>query len=262
MKYLLLLTLVFFGACANNDNIEKKNNEPLSKEQQLKKDIIQYPDSTLLTETLVQYYREAGNYSLAITVINNAIKKDSINPRLWDIKATLDIENNDTTASIQSFEKAIAIFPNPQYLISVGALYAQTKNAKALQIADALLIATKANAQKEAYFIKGLYYSYTNEKRKAISFFDKCLSISYTYMDAYIEKALALYDLLKYNEALTVLDKAVSLQNNFEEGHYYRGQCLEKLNRPLEAIEAYQIALSYDSDYMEAKEALARLKIQ
>lgn len=262
MKYLSLLIVIFFAACTNNDSTPKKNDQALTQEQQLKNAITQFPDSALLTENLIQYYREAGNYGQAISVINNAIKKDSSNARLWDIKATLDIENNDTLASIQSFEKAIAFYPDPKYIISLGTLYAQTKNASALQMADALLLATKANADKEAYFIKGLYYSFTNNKQKAISFFDKCLSLSYTYMDAYIEKALALYDLAKYTEALAVLDKALTLQNNFEEGYYFRGRCLEKLSRPMEAVEAYQMALSYDPQYVEAKEALAKLGVK
>jgi tetratricopeptide (TPR) repeat protein len=115
---------------------------------------------------------------------------------------------------------------------------------------------------KEENFIKGLYYSYSNQKLKAISYFDTCLFIRYTYMDAYIEKALALYDLEKYTDALTVLDKALTLQNNFEEGYYYRGKCLEKLNRRFEAIEAYQMALAFSPDYVEAKEALSRLGVK
>ena len=78
-------------------------------------------------------------------------------------------------------------------------------------------------------------------------------------MEAYREKAIALYDLGKYKEALAVLDKAVTLQNGFDEGYYYKGRCFEKLNKIPEAIEMYERALMYDKDYVEAKEALAKL---
>ena len=67
---------------------------------------------------------------------------------------------------------------------------------------------------------------------------------------------------IQSTEALAVLDKALTLQNNFEEGYYFRGRCLEKLNRPMEAVEAYQMALSYDPQYVEAKEALAKLGVK
>ncbi|MEO6539100.1 MAG: tetratricopeptide repeat protein [Ferruginibacter sp.] len=260
IKYLSSLLIYIFISCNNDDNVSKSTSETLSQEQQLKNNIARYPDSALLTESLVQYYRESGNYPQALAIINTSIKKESNNPRLWDIKATLEIENADTSASIHSFEKAIEIYPDPQYIISLGALYAQTKNPNALQMADALLIGNKAQADKEAYFIKGLYYTYAKNKEKAITFFDKCISLNYTYMDAYLEKALALYDLNKFTAALAVLDKALTLQNSFDAGYYYRGKCLEKLNRPQEAAEAYKSALMYDPEYTDAKNALANLQ--
>lgn len=262
MKYLIFLGCLFFIGCNNNDNTATDKYDSLSREQLLKNDIANHPDSALLTENLVQYYREAGEYNKALEVVNIALKKESGNPRWWDIKGTLDLENNDTLGSIHSFEKAASIYPDPQYLIHLGILYAQTRDSNSLRLADSLLANPKADAAKEANFIKGLYYSYTNQKLIAISYFDKCLSISYTYMDAYIEKALALYDLEKYADALAVLDKAVTLQNNFEEGYYYRGKCLEKLNRRFEAIEAYEMALAFSPDYIEAKEALTRLGVK
>ena len=81
-------------------------------------------------------------------------------------------------------------------------------------------------------------------------------------MDAYREKAIALYDLGNYEEALQVLEKAIKLRNNFDEGYYYKGRCLEKLNRTPEAIDAYQMALMFDTAYIEAKDALGKLGIK
>ena len=112
---------------------------------------------------------------------------------------------------------------------------------------------------KDANYISGLYYTYKNEKEKAIVYFDKCLNLQFSFMDAYREKAIALYDLGKYDSSLAVLDKALTLQNSFEEGYYYSGRCLEKLNRKEEAIQSYRNALVYDPEYTEAKDALNRL---
>ncbi len=263
IKFSCWIVLSILLGCNNSDNIASVSpgTDTLSREQLLKNDLKQYPDSTLLVENLVQYYREAGNYDGAIATINDRLKLDSNNSRLWDIKATLHFEDTDTAGAVNAFEKAVEISADPQYLISLGTIYAETKNPNALLVSDALL-ESKAKAEKEAWFIKGLYYSYIKEKAKAISYFDKSLAVSYTYMSAYTEKALALYDLGKYTDALAVLDKAVTLQNNFDEGHYYRGRCLEKLNKPMEAINAYQMALQYDPQYTEAKDALSRLGVK
>ena len=185
-----------------------------------------------------------------------------MNDRLLDIKATLHFENGDTINAIKAFEKAITINPQPEYIISLGSLYAQTKNPLALALADALLQAPKANAQKQALFIKGLYYSYTGDKIKALSFFDNCLSIDYRDILAYREKAICLYDLNRYAEALDFLKKAVAVQNTFDEGYYWMGRCYEKLNKRKEAVDSYQFALQIDPDYLEAKDALGRMGIK
>jgi tetratricopeptide (TPR) repeat protein len=191
------------------------------------------------------------------------LAKESTHPDLWDLKSIVAAEKGDTALAIKSLENAIGILPDVQYIISLGALYAETNNPLALDMADALIIGSKAKAEKEAYFIKGLYYSYKNEKEKAIPFFDKSIATSYTFMSAWLEKGLALYDLKKYREAAEVLEKAISIQNSFDKGYYYLGQCYEKLNRTEEAIQAYQMALYYsNNNYAEASDALGRLGIK
>ncbi|MBA2249622.1 MAG: tetratricopeptide repeat protein [Chitinophagaceae bacterium] len=221
-----------------------------------------YPDSLALTEKLIEYYRDKGSYDSAINITDIELKKDSMNAEFWDIKATLHFENEDTSGAIRALETAISIYPLPEYIISLGSLYAETKNQKALVMADALLNADKAKAAREAIFIKGLYYSYTGDKKKAISLFDSCIHRDYTYMFAYREKAIALYDLSKYEDALQVLAKAVTVQNNFDEGYYWMGKCYQKLNRKNEAIQSYQTALLYDKDFGEAIDSLKKLGVR
>ena len=265
MKQLVffITVLSFFVACNSNDNGQiSKTADIDTREKSMKDDIEKFPDSIVLKENLVQYYRENGSLELAIGVINHAIQKDSNNPRLWDIKATLHFEDEDTLNAINAFEKAIDIYPDPSFIMSVGSLYAQTKNSRALAMADALMAGSNANTAKEAIFIKGLYYNYMGDKKKAITFFDNCLAIDYTFMFAYREKGIALFDLGKFEDALAVFDKAVTLQNNFEEGYYWMGRCFEKLFRQNDAIESYRTALAYDPLFIEAKEALARLGAQ
>lgn len=262
MKKILIPALAAALLLACNNKEEKQADTqapPAGKEQALKNSIATFPDSLLLREQLVQYYRDNGQYDKALASTNEALQKDSLNARLWDIKAVLHFENGDTLNAIQAFENAVSILPEPEYLMSLGSLYAQTKNARALLVADLLARPKNGNTAKEALFIKGLYYNYAGHKGKAIALFDQCLAIDYTFMFGYREKAIALYDQGKYADAVKVLDKAVTLQNNFDEGYYWRGRCLEKLNKPADAAEEYRTALMYSPDFVEAKDALARL---
>ena len=256
--FLFCAALIILYAC-NNAATEKRSATLPAAEILLRDAIAKYPDSVVLKENLIQYFRENSNYSEAIAETDIAIKKDTTNPRLWDMKAILHLENSDTLNSIKAFERAIAIEPQPTYLLSLGTLYAQTRNKSALNLADELLTAPKANASKEAFFIKGLYFSATNDKQQAISFFDKCLALDFMNVPAYKEKATSLYNLGKYKDAIHTLEKAVAIQSTFDEGFYWLGRCYEKINQPKDAAEYYKLALQIDPDYAEAKDALLHL---
>jgi len=265
MKQILisLSIIYFFAAC--NDAVKEQPVTQLqipAQEKEMKDAIAQYPDSMLLRKNLIQYYQDNGTFDLALAELNKGLQKDSNDAGLWDNKASLYIFQDDTLNAIKAYEKAIELFPDPEYIMSVGLLYAFTKNKTAIVMADALLIGKNARAEKEALLIKGIYFSEINEKQKAITFFDDCLEMNYTYMPAYLQKGITLYDMGKYEDAIKVLNKAVTLQNKFDEGYYWLGRCFEKLNKPNDAIENYRTALLYNPDYVEAKDALAKLGVK
>ena len=262
MRLVLIGFLILLLASCKEDK-NTSTTIPSNNEEQVMKDLIkQYPDSFSLIQNLTSYYLSKQNFDGAISLLDNTIKKDTANPFLWDMQAIVYAEKGDTSKAIKCFENAIDIFPKPEFIISLGSLFAQSQNPKALEIADALIQGNKAKAEKEAYFIKGLYYSLHNEKEKAIPFFDKSIAISYTFMDPYMEKGVALMSLNKIKEATDVFEKAVTIQNNYAEGYYQLGRCYEKLNRQQDAIDAYNTALIRDPSYIEAKEAMGRLGVR
>ncbi|HEY5370363.1 MAG TPA: tetratricopeptide repeat protein [Hanamia sp.] len=256
---LLIILLMSFASCHSNDvNPQHVNLDPGSVVS-IKQTIEEYPDSAILKDRLIEAYRNEGRYDSAIAVADRELAKDSGSAYLWNIKATLYFENNDTLNAINSLKNAIEIYPLPEYLVALGTVYAEIKNNKALLIANKLLQDNKVKFGKDAYFIKGLYYNYANDPQKAIVNLDSCLYMDFTYMYAYREKAIALYNQAKYKDALKVLKRSVTIQNNFDEGYYWMGQCYEKLNQKDDAIQSYQNALLYDKNYTEARDALNKL---
>ena len=247
-------------SCNTTPDSKVKPGFSVNSKESLKNAIKEYPDSLLLIQDLIEAYRDEGSYDSALALTDNQIKKDSNNAYLWNMKATLHFENDDTIDAINSLEHAVDIYPMPEYLVALGTIYAEVKNPKSLIIADGLLKANRVKSGADAMFVKGLYYSYINDKIKAINYFDSSLHMDFTYMFSYREKAIALYDLGKYQEALDVLKRAVTVQNNFDEGYYWMGRCFEKLNRKDDAIQSYQTALLYDKDFIEAREALNKLQ--
>lgn len=259
--YSFFLCLFFLGSCKSGDKeIRHQFSADPNSIESIKNAIKENPDSLMLKENLIEAYRNAGYYDSAISVANQELQKDSGSAYLWNIKASLYFENNDTLNAIKSLQHAIDIYPLPDYLVALGTVYAEIKNKNSLAIADELLHSNKTKWGKDAYFIKGLYYNYMNDPTKAIQNLDSCLHLDFTYMYAYREKAIALYSETKYEEAIKVLTRAVTIQNNFDEGYFWLGKCYEKLNKKDEAIESYQNALLYDKNYIEAREALDRIE--
>jgi tetratricopeptide (TPR) repeat protein len=262
-KFIFFIAVPLILSSCNSDKKEIKHHPVNSNSiELLKADIKKYPDSLMLIQNLIEEYRNENYYDSAILVTDQEIAKDSNNAYLWNIKATLFFENRDTLKAIDALEKAIEVFPLPEYLVALGTIYAEIRSKNALMIADELLERNRMKSAKDAWFIKGLYYNYINEPKNAIPFLDSCLSTDYTYMYAYREKAIALYNLSKYKDAIDVLKRAVTIQNNFDEGYFWLGKCYEKLGQKEDAIESYQNALLYDKDYVEAREALNKLGIK
>lgn len=262
---LIFLVIIFFFSCnENKENIKPISNNLINDNEEvaLKDAVLKNPDSAIFMKNLIFFYLGKENYDAALSTINNALQKDSTNAYLWDLKSIAAAEKADTITSIKALEKAIDILPLPDYIISLGNLYAMTGNAKAIEMADALLMSEKANAAKEAFYIKGLYYRYKNQPLQSIPFFDKAIVTDYNFILAYLEKGLALYDLKRYRESANIFETSVKVQNQFDQGYYYLGQCYEKLNMIQEAIEVYEMALQLDPDYIEAKDALGKLGVK
>ncbi len=257
--WLILTSLViFFSACKTQDK-KPEEKSYLAPKEELKREIELYPDSLMLVQSLIELYRHEGAYDSAIALTNVQIAKDSGNAYLWNMKATLNFENEDTANAIKSLEFAVDLYPLPEYLAALGTVYAEVKDPKALIIADDLLKTNRMKYGKDAFFIKGLFFNFSGNRLKAISFFDSTLRMDFTYMFAYREKAIALYELGKYEAALITLKRAVTIQNSFDEGYYWMGKCYEKMNMKDEAIQSYQNALLYDKDFEEARDALEKL---
>lgn len=259
--YFLTAFIFFFVSCTSKVKEVKHVNDPNSIEA-IKNAIKEFPDSLILKQNLIEAYRNEGEYDSAIAVADHELAKDSGSAYLWNIKATLYFENNDTLKAINSLQHAIDIYPLPEYLVALGTVFAEIKNENSLKIADDLIRNNKEKHGKDAYFIKGLYYNYISQPQKAIMYLDSCLKLDFTYMYAYREKGIALYQEKKYEDAIKVLSRGVTLQNNFDEGYFWMGKCYEKLNQKDEAIQSYQNALLYDKNFIEARKALDRLQTE
>ena len=69
------------------------------------------------------------------------------------------------------------------------------------------------------------------------------------------------YDTGKFLDALKTLELAITVNKTYEEAYYWMGRCFEQLDKKEQAIQNYKLALQFDPNYIEAKDALGKLGI-
>jgi tetratricopeptide (TPR) repeat protein len=211
-----------------------------------------HPDSVLLKESLIQLYRDSLDYEAAVFYCDSLVKVEGDNPRWWHIKGTLHFELHDTVTAIKSFSKAYMLNPNPIDGIYWGRILAFQSDSSCLILCNELLQKFGKNIEKETFLIKGDFFTSKKNYDKALLNYDSSMNASYTFMEAYLQKATLLMQLEKFEAAIVVLKKATTIQNNYDEGFFNLGKCYERIKDTTAAIEAYNRTLLINPDYTEA----------
>lgn len=263
MKLISIISIflfVIFSCTPKAEDDQSKDPQKLAIVQQLKERLKQYPDSAGIRMQLINALDSLRMYPEAIAQADSMISRDSLNNGLWFAKAQLLESNNDTAAAIQSYRRAIAIYPSIESQLSLANLYAETKDPKALLIIQSvskLRLGREMDANCD--FIAGVYNSRTGNFDQAIMLFDRAINNNYQLMEAYMEKGFVYYDTKKYMEALKVFERAVTVNNMYADAYYWQAKCYEALGNKEEAIVYYKRSLGLDKNLKEARAAIDRL---
>lgn len=237
-----------------------QENKPAEAISFLNDAIKEVPNSLLLSLSLARGYEATGKTDEALALCNSILVQNPKQVDLLKMKANLLDKKNKTAESIATLEKAYTIAPYDVELIYMLAIrYAETKNQKVIALCDSLIKLDQTGEHAEPYYYKGVYYSTIGEKNKAIAMFDEGIKHNYTFLENYIEKGSALYELKKYTEALSVFNLALTVSPKFADNYYWIAKCEEATGKKEEAKLNYQRALNLDNTIQEAKEGLERL---
>jgi|688.fasta_scaffold159332_3 tetratricopeptide (TPR) repeat protein len=170
---------------------------------------------------------------------------------------------NTHSASEQAADTSLSntnpeISENP---IEKAFIYARNADARALELADSLIQFGKTeDIIGQGHYLKGIYYTNTNESNKALLQFDSTIITNFTFTDAYLEKAILLYDKKKFDLALDLLKKAAELNRYDADIYFWMAKNYESLQNEEEAFFYYQQTLLLDKNYGAAKDALDGFK--
>lgn len=219
------------------------------------------PDSAGLRFKLAVALDSIGAYKPAMEQVDSLIKKDTANYALWFTKGRIAEDAGDTLLALQSYDKALRIYPAADAMLALANLYAEQKNERALLIcANVKRLSLGRDYDAHADFIAGIYNARVNNKAKAIAFFDNCIANDYTYMEAYIEKGLVYFDNKEYNEALGVFKFASTINALDADTYYWQGRCYEMMNIKDSAILRFRQALNLEKGDARIAEALKRVE--
>lgn len=264
MKYCVFIvsTSLIAFSCGQNDGGKKDANAANTGFiKGMVADISKYPDSAGLRMRLVNTYDSLKMYKEAISQTDSLIKRDSLNNGLWFTKGQLQEDSGDTSAAIDSYTKAVNVYPSVEAQLHLANLYAETKNPKAISICESVSkLGMGRETDADCNFIAGIYYSRTGNSKKAVELFDKAINDNYTLMEAYMEKGFVYYDNKNYGEALKVFETAITINNTYADAYYWKAKCEEALGDKANAVNDYKRSLRLDQQLKEARDAIKRLE--
>ncbi len=220
----------------------------------------QFPANQQLQRLLADAYSGTGNRDLALKQYHEILKRDPEDFESWYEQALLLEQLKDTAGAINSLQKAYALQGVATYGLELAHLYAEQKNAKALEICNYILKQDSGSLLIDPLFIKGIYYANVKQYPQAIVQFDSCIQRDWKTTDAYLEKGIAYYHQQNYSAAINTFNMAITVSNTDPDAYYWLGRCYEATHRKTDAISNYHKTLSLDKRFTDAKEAIERLQ--
>jgi tetratricopeptide (TPR) repeat protein len=248
----VLFLLLAMPSCKNN-NQSKANTD--------KADAIIDPISIKIQAATD--FIEAGKSGKAIQLLELESKANPLNTRLLNNLSMAYLSNTDTISAIKTFQQSLGVdSTQPDATFQLGFLFAAKKDERALFVANVLIKQQGLNKEQliaQGHYIKGLYYVNAGKILLAIHEFDESIINNYTFLDAYIEKGIALFELGKFDESLNILSKSVEIDRYQADVYFWMAKNHEKLGNLEDAKYYYQQTLDLAPDFESAKTGLSSL---
>jgi tetratricopeptide (TPR) repeat protein len=214
-----------------------------------------------------------GNYLLALSYLNAAIRKNPQNADIYFYKGNVFKEMRDTNRAISSFQTATEL--NPKFYnayVQLGLLLAQKKDKNAARYLDNAIkvsdkpedaLYAKANILKETAL--GLEAANkdaqaTEKFNEAIETYRKVIDVNYTNVESYMGIGFSYYEMDSVEQAYKYYGLAAKLEPTYAGAYFSKGLCAEDLGRKKEAMDLYQTCLNLDPKFTRAQEHLKKLQ--
>lgn len=196
------------------------------------------------------YYNLLRDFKSALKALDKAIELDPENAFMYEYRAQLKRENNDTDGAIKDFESALAIYPyeKDDYTEIANLYYKKFGKEKVYEYLEEKI--SQFSSEKELYL-----YLLINKANfeKEYGDYDLCLSdcdrvtnfaqfVPNEKSNIYQVKATCLRQKGDFENALKSIDCAIEFDPNCAQKYMDKGQILEDQKKYEEAISCYKKA--------------------
>lgn len=221
-----------------------------------------YPGNTTFKRRLAEQLMQGGQFDQALASYNRILAENPDDFESWYEKALLLLEKKDTTAALKDLEQSYRIQPLQITALTLANIYAERKDARAVELTNAVINRDSASEMIDPVFIKGIYYSNTGNYPKALELFNTCIKMDWKFQEAYIEKGIIYFEQKNMDEALQQFKLAATVSNTYPDAYFWQGRCYEELGMKKEALQNYLRAYSLDKNFKEAVDGAERIKKQ
>lgn len=210
---------------------------------------------------LAEAYTQLGNTSAALNVYDQILQKEPNQIDALMKKSALLDQQNKPAESLSIMEKAYQLAPfDVELSYDLAYKYAENNNPKAIALSDSLIRMDSIGRHAEPYYFKGVYFSNTGNKTKAIEQYNLAIQHDYNFLDAHMEKGVIYYDQKNFPEALTSFQLVTTISPSYANAYYWIAKVQEAQGKREDAKLNYQRAYGLDKTLVQAKQAAENIK--
>jgi len=171
-------------------------------------------DNEIITElTKGKELLRLEQYEKALPYFDTVLEKDPTNLDALMAKSILHILNKEFEEASSTLDKILVLNPNDIEALNLK-MIATGSLGKTLEAGTYLVRISELNQKVQVLTLQGFQHYIKDEFNDALSYFDEALEINPKHAQAVAGKALALFDLDKFEDAMIAMNEAALLAPN------------------------------------------------
>jgi putative PEP-CTERM system TPR-repeat lipoprotein len=227
------------------------------------KDALSYYQKATATKQLPAFMALAGYHlkkketSAALTVLDEALKIDSRNVAVLEMKGRVLIGEKKFKEAIKAFEEVELVNPEAGVALKIGAYVTMKETAKAVE--QGKKIVEKNPNSARGYMVLGSIYESQNDFPRAIAEVKNGIRVDATNVQAMVYLGKLYEGLKDYTQAMTAYEDAVRKKSDFVPALFAQGALFDLTGKKKEAIAKYRSVIEKSDGYVPALNNLAYL---